>query len=339
MILGALLATGLLATAPAAEATTEALAPPDTAEAPPEPVAPDASLEPGSLEPSSEVITAAAEPEATAEPEAAAEPEPAAEPEAADAGHETLHRAVERSGPPYYSEADQAELRERHGIKETEDTPREPVRWRCLIADPTCGTSFEVNALSAYGRRFQQGNVSTGDVRRWNTGRAQYDLWVNIPVFSETRRRTKFTRMTLGPKGGLVFSDTGDFWGNFGIAARYWLGRGRFAPSIEFSSALAFKLGGRPTNGLLGGEPKFVSQRGPVGFVADVGVGIGGFGAIVVGGQYDSPLAREDVPEQFRVAAGGMFYVGFRGNILWGAPAAAAIATHGITQRTAERPR
>jgi len=74
-----------------------------------------------------------------------------------------------------------------------------------------------------------------------------------------------------------------------------------------------------------------------VGFQADVGFGLGGFGAIVVGGQYDSPLAREDVPEEYRVYSSGMFYVGFRGNILWGGPAVAAVAAHAST-RAVQRP-
>jgi hypothetical protein len=53
--------------------------------------------------------------------------------------------------------------------------------------------------------------------------------------------------------------------------------------------------------------------------------------ALVIGGQYDSPLAREDVSERFRTSAAGMFFVGLRGNILWGGPAAAAVLTHGLT--------
>ena len=51
------------------------------------------------------------------------------------------------------------------------------------------------------------------------------------------------------------------------------------------------------------------------------------------GGQYDSPLARQDIPGEYRTSAAGMLYFGFRGNILWGAPAGAALATHGLTQR------
>ena len=40
----------------------------------------------------------------------------------------------------------------------------------------------------------------------------------------------------------------------------------------------------------------------------------------------------------FHTSAAGMFFVGFRGNILWGGPAAAAILTHGLTQRYAAEP-
>jgi hypothetical protein len=155
---------------------------------------------------------------------------------------------------------------------------------------------------------------------------------------TETRGKARYTRMTLGPKGGVIFSDTGSLWGNLGLAVRYWFGRGRWAPTLEFTSALSYKLGSRPTRDLGGAKPKFEMTRGPVGFTADVGFGLGGFGAIVIGGQYDSPLAREEVPEQFRVSAAGMFFVGFRGNILWGGPAAAAILTHGLTQRYAAEP-
>ena len=250
----------------------------------------------------------------------------------------TLRGATERSGPPYYDEADVAALRNRYEVPDEQPLARKPARWRCLIADPTCGTTIEVAATAAYAFRAQQGDVSRGNVRKWSSGRAQYDLWLNLPTLTEQVRNVRYTKMTLGPKGGVIFSDTGDFWGNLGVAMRYWLGRGRFAPTIEMSSALSFKLGGRPTRNLGGAEPKFQTQRGPVGFAADVGFGLGGFGALVVGGQYDSPLAREDIPEQFRTSASGMFYIGFRGNILWGAPAGAAVLTHGLTQRLAERP-
>jgi len=331
------------AEAPAAE-TPAAAAPAAEASAAETPAETPVAETPAAEAPAAEAPVAeapAAEAPAAEAPAAAAEPPPAVEDVAPEAGSSgvVLHGAVERSGPPYADEADDAELRARYEITESDPANREPVRWRCLVADPTCGTNIEVNATSAFARRVQQGDVSDGSVRSWNSGRAQYDLWVNLPVLTESRRRVRFTKMTFGPKGGLIFSDTGDFWGNLGVAARYWLGRGRFAPTIEFSSALAFKLGSRPTRGLLPNEePQFVSQRGPVGFTADVGVGIGGFGAIVFGGQYDSPLAREDIPEQYRVSSSGMFFVGFRGNILWGAPAAAAVVTHGLTQRLAERP-
>lgn len=280
--------------------------------------------------------TVAVEPE----PEPAVEQPEAVEPsEAADLS-ETLRvsEGSGESGPPYYSEADAKAFRETHGVAEP-DAPQRQARWRCLIADPTCGFNFEINATSAYAHRFQQGDVRSSNARNWASGRAQYDFWANIPVLVEQEGRTKYTRMTLGPKGGVAFSDGGDLWGNLGVAARYWFRRGRWSPTLEFTSALSFKIGSRETEDIGTSDPKFRMSRGPVGFTADIGIGLGGFGALIVGGQYDSPLAREDIPEQFRVSAGGAFFVGFRGNILWGGPAAAAIATHTLTQRFAEEAR
>ncbi|MEM9459580.1 MAG: hypothetical protein AAGF11_35715 [Myxococcota bacterium] len=244
--------------------------------------------------------------------------------------------ATERSGPPYYTEGDLAELRERHEVEIDSPPPPPAVRWRCLIADPTCRHSFEVQTMGGYALRARQGDVSRGTVDRWHSARAQYDFWVSLPALTETVGKSRFTRMSLGPKGGVTFSDTGDLWGNLGIATRYWLGRGRWAPSIEITSALSFKLATREARTDADSEA-FRMQRGPVGFQADVGFGLGGFGAIVVGGQYDSPLAREDVPEEYRLVSSGMFYVGFRGNILWGGPAAAAVAAHAST-RAVNRP-
>lgn len=318
--------------APAAETTAapaETTAAPETETAPETEVAPETETE----------TTPEPEPEPVA-PEPVSEPTEA-EVEAAtpvDPDAPVLRGATEKAGPPYYDEADVAALRNRYELPDEQPLARKPVRWRCLISDPTCGTTVELNATAAYAFRAQQGDVSRGNVRKWSSGRAQYDLWLNLPTLTEQVRNVRYTKMTLGPKGGVVFSDTGDFWGNLGVAMRYWLGRGRFAPTIEMSSALAFKLGGRPTRNLGGAEPKFETQRGPVGFTADVGFGLGGFGALVIGGQYDSPLAREDIPEQFRTSASGMFFIGFRGNILWGAPAGAAVLTHGLTQRLVEQP-
>jgi hypothetical protein len=241
-------------------------------------------------------------------------------------------------GPPFYAPEDLQALRKRHGLAADPGPDPRKVRWRCFIADPLCGFNVEVQALGAFAPRFRQGDVRERSARKWSSGRAQYDVWVNIPVLTEARGRTRYTRMTLGPKAGAIFSDTGDTWGNLGMVGRYWLGRGRFAPAIEFSSALAFKIARRPTNDLGGAEPKYEMQRGPVGVTADIGLSIGGFAAVVFGGQYDSPLAREDVPERFRTQASGMLFMGIRGNILWGAPAAAAVATHGLTQRYAREP-
>lgn len=250
-------------------------------------------------------------------------------------GEGELRVAAERPGPPYYTEADLAELRSRHGVEPSSPPPREAVRWRCLIADPTCRHVFEVQAMGGYALRVRQGDVTGDTVDRWSSSRAQYDLWLSLPALVETVGKSRYTRMSMGPKGGVAFSDKGDLWGDIGIAARYWLGRGRWAPSIEITSALSFKIGSR--EGADGNTVPFHMQRGPVGFQADVGFGLGGFGAIVLGGQYDSPLAREDVPEEYRVVSSGMFYVGFRGNILWGGPAVAAVAAHAST-RAVQRP-
>lgn len=311
---------------------------------PTEPAEPtEAVPEPAPAEPAEAVPEPAEPTEAVPEP-APAEPTeavPAAEPAATTpvSDGERFTVSAGAGGPPFYDDADQAALRERHALH-VEPTPeREGPRWRCLIADPACGRSFEVNALAAYTYRGRQGSVTgQGEDPRWHSGRAQYDMWMNFPVMSEVAGTKKFTRMTLGPKGGLIFSDGGSTWGNVGMAFRYWLGRGRWAPSIEFSSALAFKVGERNTKRAFEEEPKWEMSRGPVGFTADVGFGLGGFGAIVIGGQYDSPLAREDLSDDFRTSAAGAFFIGFRGNILWGGPAAAAVATHAATQRSVNTP-
>jgi hypothetical protein len=247
----------------------------------------------------------------------------------------TISAGSDRDGPPFYDAADEAKLRARHGIA-TGQKPPQTVRWRCLIADPSCGVSFEVNVTSAYAYRVEQGDVRVPDGRRWSSGRIQYDFWFNLPVLTEYRDRKRITRMTLAPKGGVIFSDQAALWGDLGLALRYWFTQGRWAPTLEVSSALTFKLG-EQVRSASGDKRRFEMTRGPVGVTLDVGVGIGGFGAIVVGGQYDSPLARDDVPEQFHVSAAGMFFVGFRGNIVWGGPAAAGVVTHVVTQRTVGR--
>ena len=340
--------SALLAAQPAAEEAAPAEATPESSveAASPEATesaAPEGEPAPAEDTPAESVVAEepAAEPEPVA-PEAVAEPEPepvedAATPEpVADGERYTV--AGGAGGPPFYDDADTAALRARHEIEVEPLSRTEGPRWRCLIADPACGRSFEVNALSAYTFRGRQGDVSgSGDDPRWHSGRAQYDLWVNFPVMTEIVGNKKFTRMTLAPKGGLIFSDGGSTWGNLGMAFRYWMGRGRWAPSVEFTSALSFKLG-ENARGLDNERGDWEMSRGPVGFTADVGFGLGGFGAIVVGGQYDSPLAREEISEEFRTSAGGAFFIGFRGNILWGGPAAAAVATHAVTQRSVETP-
>ncbi len=319
--------------------TAEPVAPPPAAEpsadvAPD--VAPDATVdvaaEPAAAEPTA-AEPVAAEPEPASlpdEPASVAAVESAPDDAAPTSSDETLTVATERAGPPFYSEEDLAQLRARHEVEAEPPAAPQGVRWRCLVADPTCRHSFEIQAMGAYARRVRQGDVARGTLDRWNSARAQYDFWASLPALVETRGKVRYTRMSLGPKGGVTFSDTGDLWGNLGIAGRYWLGRGRWAPNIEFTSALSFKLGTRAGNDIQ--AERFRLQRGPVGFSADVGFGLGGFGAIVFGGQYDSPLAREEVPEEFRVVSSGMFYVGFRGNIVWGGPAVAAVAAHASTR-------
>jgi hypothetical protein len=327
-----------LAAAAAAAAPVE---PPADATTPPAVEAPAEAAEPTPEDPAAVTAEEGEPTEAPAETEPAeeaveAEPEPPKDP------GEIFHVA---EGSDHYTEAEAAKLRKRYKLEENPPPNREPARWRCLIADPTCGISFEVNATAAYAYRGRQGDkrpetegAGQFEDPRWHSGRAQYDFWLNFPVMVETRGKARYTRMTLAPKGGVIFSDTGSLWGNIGMAMRYWFGRGRWSPTLELTSALSYKIGSRQTQDLGGSDPKFQMTRGPVGFTADIGVGLGGFGAIVLGGQYDSPMAREEVPEQFHTSAAGMFFVGFRGNIIWGGPAAAAILTHGLTQQYAAEP-
>lgn len=235
-----------------------------------------------------------------------------------------------QEGPPYYSEEDIDALRARYQIApDPRDEPRKP-KWRCLIPDPVCGFSIELSATSAYAYRTRQGNISIeGAFFEWNSARVAYDLWFNFPAHVQTLGTHKYTRLTLGPKLAVVGSDNQDLWANMGIALRYWFGTGKWSPALEFTSALSFKLTSLDDDGL------FDTERSPVGLSADIGVNVGGWGAIIVGGQYDSPLAREEIPEKFRVSAGGQVFVGFRGNILWGAPAVAAVTTHAMLGRRA----
>ena len=242
---------------------------------------------------------------------------------------------VERDGPPFYTAGDSAELRTRFGLEAPPPTEARTARWKCLIADPVCGFNVELNATSAYALRARQGKVTEPNSILWHSARAQYDLWVNFPAVVETRGRFRYTRMTLGPKGGVIASDSGQLWGNVGLATRYWFGRGKWAPALEITSALSFRLTRYDPDPPGNRKPELVAQRSPAGFTADIGLSIGGFGAIIVGGQYDSPLAREEVPEDLRVPASGMFYVGFRGNMIWGVPAAAAVGTHIAAGRAA----
>jgi len=321
-----------LLVAPIGEAPPPVQSPTDVAEATP-------------VEPAPEPAEDLTEPTAESESEPAVEPEPipelapeeiAAEPAPEAVAEEGNFRvATERSGPPYYTESDLVELRTRHGVEPESAPPQPAARWRCLIADPTCRHTVELQAMGAYALRARQGDISRGTVDRWSSSRAQYDLWLGLPALVESEGKARYTRISMGPKGGVVFSDSGDLWGNVGMAMRYWLGRGRWAPHIEVTSALSFMLGSRIGSDVQAEE--FRLKRGPVGFSADIGFGLGGFGSIVLGGQYDSPLAREEIPEEYRVVSSGMFYVGFRGNILWGGPAAVAVAAHAAS-RGANRP-
>lgn len=228
---------------------------------------------------------------------------------------------------PHYTQADIDRLRERYGIApDPRVEPRKP-KWRCLIPDPMCGFGVELTATTAYAYRIRQGDISVeGAFFDWSSARVAYDVWINVPAHTQTLGAYKFTRLTLGPKVAVVASDNQDLWGNFGVALRYWFGVRKWSPALEFSSALSFKLVGERAS-------TTAPQRSPVGITADIGISVGGWGAIIVGGQYDSPLAREELPEKFRSSAGGQVFVGFRGNILWGAPAAAAVGTHIAIQR------
>lgn len=253
-------------------------------------------------------------------------PVPVAAPESASTA------MAEQSGPPFYNEADLQTFRRQHGLAEPPTQVRKS-RWRCLIADPTCGFVVELQATSGYAYRIRQGNVGNADdIYRWSSARVQYDIWLSIPTLVETQGKSRYTRLSLGPKGGIIASDGKEIWGNLGLAGRYWFGRGRFAPALEFTSALSFQVAG------INYQKRFDNVRSPFGFQADIGFGLGGFGAIVIGGQFEPGLAREDVPEQARTATNGMFYIGFRGNILWGAPAAIGVATHAAALRGVRSP-
>ena len=266
-------------------------------------------------------------------PEPVPEPEPVAVAPVPEASEVAAPAPPEPVGPPFHSAADMETLRRRHGLDPSPPTSERRPVFRCWIADPTCGLVVEINATSAYAFRARQGVVTDkNDILKWNSARVQYDIWVSIPTMTESRGKFRYTRLSLGPKGGVIASDSKDIWGNVGIAGRYWFSRKRFAPSLEFTSALVFKVAGINRNG------NFDSARGPLGFTADVGIGIGGFGSIIVGGQFDSPLAREDIPDVERTQGSGMFYIGFRGNILWGLPAAAAVGTHAAATRQIKAP-
>ena len=170
-----------LALAAAAAAAAPAESPPD-ATTPPAVEAPAETAEPTPEDP--DAVTAE-EGEPVEEPAVEAEPEEAAEPEPPKDPGEIFHVA---EGSDRYSEAEAVKLRKRYKLEENPPPNREPARWRCLIADPTCGISFEVNATAAYAYRGRQGDTRReGQDPRWHSGRAQYDFWLNFPVMVETR--------------------------------------------------------------------------------------------------------------------------------------------------------
>ena len=131
---------------------------------------------------------------------------------------------------------------------------------------------------------------------------------------------------------GVIAGEEESLFGNVGVAMRYWFKRGSWSPTLEVSSGISFWL--RGTRGEFGGGP----QRSPLGLTGDVGVGVGGWGALIVGGQINTALSRSELPDEIRISTSGSFFVGFRGNIAWGLPAAASVATHGLTQRYGQSP-
>lgn len=336
------LAAMLLQAAPIQRPTaTSAPATPAPAPATPAPTTPTpAPATPTSAPATPAPVTAAPAPTPAA-PDPVATPAPVAAPAAPVVAPEVAPIApprAEKPGPPFYTDADMQALRKRYGLEvDPPKTERKP-RFRCWIADPSCGFVVELNATSAYAYRLRQGSVDVAnDVNRWNSARIQYDIWLSIPTMVETRGKHRFTRLSLGPKGGVIASDGRDLWGNVGLAGRYWFGRKALSPNLVFSTALAFKLAGTVKSSSAA-DGTFDNVRGPIGITADVGVGLGGFGSLIVGGQFDTPLARTDVPDSQKVVPSGMFFIGFRGNIVWGAPAALAVGTHAVTNRYVHAP-
>jgi hypothetical protein len=130
----------------------------------------------------------------------------------------------------------------------------------------------------------------------------------------------------------VIAGEEESLFGNVGVAMRYWFKRGSWSPTLEVSSGISFWL--RGTRGEFGGGP----QRSPLGLTGDVGVGVGGWGALIVGGQINTALSRSELPDEIRISTSGSFFVGFRGNIAWGLPAVASVATHGLTQRYVQSP-
>jgi hypothetical protein len=141
----------------------------------------------------------------------------------------------------------------------------------------------------------------------------------------ETRGKYRYTRLSLGPKGGVIASDSKDIWGNVGIAGRYWFGRKAFAPSLEFTSALVFKVAGRNRLTATSTTSAARSASPPTSASASAASARSSSAASSTA---RSPARTSPTSE---APAAGMFYLGFRGNILWGAPAALAVGTHAAT--------
>lgn len=213
------------------------------------------------------------------------------------------------------------QLRARYGMET--DPPKfvRQARLGCLIADPTCAVALEINAMTAYALRFVQVEAQDEfEVERRNTARVEYESVFLLPAVYAVRGRYKYNILGLGPAVGVVATDRGQLWGRAGLAGRWWLGRGVWAPALEMRSSLSFLL--REDRGM-GPKP----ARSAPGINFDLGVNLGGWGAIVIGGQYETPSVGAGTSQFLKRYSAGTFYLGFRGNILWGGPLAASIAT------------
>jgi len=244
--------------------------------------------------------------------------------------------AEEKPGPPFATPEERERLRASFGLGPLSAQGPEPTRVKrtfgCLVADPSCRVAYELTATSSYSFRIRQTEIDDNLlVQRWSSGRVDWQFAPHFAVASDVVGRRRYARVTLGPRIGVTASDRSDLWGNVGIASRIWFGRGSWAPHLDLGGGMSFWL-----RGVRGNELK--PLRSPAGVSLDVGFGFGGWGSIVVGGQLDTPLVREELPPVVRINPSGMVFIGFRGNLAWGAPAALGVATHAVTQRFVERP-